>query len=193
MAAVFAPVDVPFTLESVARALPLQQWILVKNPDGSLSAALHDHRTGAISQAGAFEFDRGDVVNMQFASGTVKTGEPVVTISSNRLGEQLVQLRNQLAIEQANLSVVATGEKKELIRQLKQEINLAKEDLKLRQKTLARARETHAEGLIALQDLEIAENAFNESEAQVRVAEEALKVADTGEKTETRTASFKPG
>lgn len=187
VASVFAPIDVPFTIESVAKALPVQQWILIKNPDGSLSGALHQHRTGAIIKAESFEFDRGDVVNMQFVSGPVKTGEPLVTISSNRLGEQLVTLRNQLAIEQANLDVVATGEKQELILQLKQEINLAKADLALRQKMLDRARQTYSEGLISLQELEIAENAFNESEVQVRVAEEALRVADTGQKVETRT------
>jgi hypothetical protein len=186
VASVFVPVDVPFSIESVAKALPVRQWILLKNPDGSMSSALHNHLTGAMTKGEAFEFDRGDVVDVKFGSSALKTGDPLVTISSNRLGEQLVLLRNELAVEQSNLDVVATGEKQELIRQLKQEIALAKEDFKLRQKTLNRAKQTYAEGLIALQELELAENAYNESEAQIKVAEEALRVAETGQKVEAR-------
>jgi hypothetical protein len=189
VAIIFAPIDVPFTVESVAKAMPVRQWILVKNTDGSLTAALHNHRTGTFSDADAFQFDRGDLVEMKFGSGKIKEGEPVVTITSNRLDEQLVRLKNQLAIEQANLNVVSTGEKQELRKRLEEEINLAKADLKLRKKLLDRAKLSYEEGLVALQDLEIAENAYNESVAQVRVAEEALEVGATGEKQETRRLS----
>ncbi len=170
----------------MAKALPVRQWIMVKNIDGSLTAALNNHLTGAISQAESYEFDRGDLVNMHFLNGSVKTGEPVVSISSNRLSEQLVALRTELEVETANLKVIATGEKQELIRQLRQEVNLAKSELDLYQKQLNRARQTYAEGLISEQELEIAENAFDQAEVRIRVAEEALKVADTGEKSEAR-------
>ncbi len=186
-AVVFAPVDVPFTIESVAKAMPVRQWILIKNTDGSLTASLHDHLSGAFNHAEAFQFDRGDLVEMSFSNGLVKEGEPVVTITSNRLDEQLVRLKNQLAIEQANFNVVSTGEKPELRSRLLEEINLAKADLKLRKKLYDRAKLSYDEGLVALQDLEIAENALNESLARVRVAEEALEVGVTGEKPETRT------
>lgn len=187
IAVVFAPIDVPFTIDSVAKALPVRQWILMKNINGSFLGTLHDYRKGAITRSESFEFDRGDVVNVQFESGPVKTGETMVTIFSNRLGEQLVALRNELAVEEANLKVVATGEKQELIRQLKQEINLAKVALELNRKTLDRAQLTYSEGLISQQEFEIAESAFKESQAQVKVAEEALRVANTGEKVEART------
>lgn len=166
--------------------MPVRQWILTRNSDGSLTAALHDLKTGAFSQAGSFQFDRGDLVTMDFSNGSVKEGEAVVTISSNRLDEQLVRLKNQLAIEQSNLSVVRTGQKQELLLQLKEQVNLAKEDLKLRKTLLERAKLSYKDGLIALQDLEIAQNAYDESAAQVRVAEEALKVGKTGEKVESR-------
>ena len=166
--------------------MPVRQWILVKNADGSLTATLHDRQTGAFSHAEAFQFDRGDLVEMKFSSGSAGEGEPVATITSNHLDEQLVRLKNQLAIEQANFNVVASGEKQELRMRLEEEINLAKADLKLRKKVLDRAKFSFEEGLVALQDFEIAENAYNESAVRVRVAEEALKVGATGEKQEAR-------
>lgn len=192
VAAVFAPVDVPFTLESVAKALPVQQWILLKTPEGVLSATLHNHLTGTIQEAESYQFQRGDMVEVKFVQGReqgtpVKAGETIASIYSNELNAQLVRLRNQLAIEQANKQVVATGQKQELIRQLKEQINLAQEDLKLRQKTLDRTRGLYEDGLVALVDMERAENAFNESAARVKVAEETLRVAATGEKAETVT------
>ncbi len=189
VAIVFAPVDVPFTIESVAKALPVRQWVWVKNTDGSLVATLYDHRAGTVSRAESYQFDRGDQVEVKFVNGTVRQGDPVVTIASNRLGEQLVQLRNLLAIEQANFHVVSTGEKQELRRQLEEEIKLAQEDLKLQKKLYDRTKQSFEEGLVALQDLELAETAYRAASARVRVTEEALEVGATGEKTETRQLS----
>jgi hypothetical protein len=189
-AVVFAPVDVPFTIESVAKALPVRQWALLKSSDGGLSVTLYDHRTGLVSNQEGYQFDRGDLVRVRFNDGwksgaSVRAGEKVATITSNQLGEQLVQLKSELAVEQANLGVIASGQKPQVITQLEEEINLAKADLELRKKTLERTRQLHADGLIALSGLEQAENAYHESLARVRVAEKTLLVAGSGEKPET--------
>ncbi len=189
-AVVFAPVDVPFTVESVARVLPARQWALLKSPDGSLSATYYDHRTGLVSNQEGYQFDRGDLVQVRFnhnwkTGSGIRAGETVATITSNTLGEELMRLKNQLAVEQANLGVVASGEKPQVITQLEEEINLAKADLELRKKMLERNRQLHADGLIAAMQLEQAENAYNESLARVRVAEKTLQVSATGEKQET--------
>lgn len=182
----FAPVDVPFSIESAAKALPVRQWILTKNTDGSFTTSLYDHQAGTNHQAESFQFDRGDQVVVQLSSGPVKQASPIVTVSSNRLEEQLVQLKNQLAIETANYQVVATGEKPELRRRLEEEVRLARENLKLQKKLLERTRESYKDGLVALQDLDIAENAHNESALRVQVAEKALEEVRAGEKPETR-------
>jgi multidrug efflux pump subunit AcrA (membrane-fusion protein) len=190
VAVAFAPVDVPYTLESVAKALPARQWVLAKLPDGSLTATLHDHLNGTMQEAEGYQFDRGDLVRMKFAGSDssrtlVREGEILADISSNRLGEQLVELRNQLALEIANYGVVATGEKRELIRRLQEEIRLAEENLKLQKKLYDRTRSLYEDDVIALMELEIAENAHEAAALQVSVAKEALRVADTGEKDET--------
>jgi multidrug resistance efflux pump len=190
IALVLVPIDVPYTLDSIAKVMPARQWIVVKLPDGSLTATLYDHRTGLVSNQEGYQFDRGDLVQVQFKNGwtsgsRIRAGETVATIFSNQLGENLVQLRNQLAIEQANLGVVASGQKPQVLRRQEEEINLARADLELRKKMLERMKQLRTDGLVAAMELEQAENAHNESLARVRVAESALEVSATGEKQET--------
>lgn len=186
IAAAFSPIRVPYTLESMAKVMPARQWILTKLTDGSLTVTRHDHFTGQMQEAEGYQFDRGDLVKMQFdRADTVREGETMAVITSNRLDEQIVELRNLLLVEQANLGVVATGEKEELIRQRKEELNLAKENLKLQKKLYDRAKTLVEELVISKQEFEIAENAHDAAILQVKVAEEALEVANTGEKVET--------
>jgi len=150
---------------------------------------LYDHRTGLVSNQSDFQFDRGDQVKVRFKEGwksgdRVRTGEKVATISSNRLGEELIKLRNQLAVEEANLGVVASGQKPQVIGQSEEEVNLAKADLALRKQNLERTRQLHVDGLIPLTQLEQAENTYNESLARLRIAEKSLQAQSTGEKPE---------
>jgi hypothetical protein len=194
VALAYAPLEVPFTLDSVVRVLPARQWALSHAPDGTLAAVVYDHRTGMVRRQEGYQFDRGDLVQMRFhddwkAGTRVKAGETVATIASNRLSEQLVQLKNQLAVEQANLGVVASGQKPQVIAQLEEEISLAKAEVELRGKTLARTKQLHAEGLIATLAIEQAENALHDAQARVRLAEKSLAISATGEKQETVTVT----
>jgi hypothetical protein len=188
-AVVAAPFDVPFTVESAAKVLPLRQWALLKARDGALVATLYDHRTGLVSNQNDFQFDRGDQVQVQFREGwktgdRARVGEKVATINSNRLSEELIRLRNQLAVEQATLAVISSGQKAQVIGQSEEEINLAKSELALRKQMLERTRQLQTDGLVSSTQLEEAEHTYNTSLARVRIAEKSLQVQSTGEKPE---------
>ncbi|MCB0519218.1 MAG: hypothetical protein H6577_26335 [Lewinellaceae bacterium] len=189
----FSPVDIPFTLDTMCRSMPLQEWALLKDPNGTLSISWNDHLTGAVKSSQTFNFERGDVVEVQFnpsiAGGkgcAVLPGDTLAILTSSQLGERLVQLKNQLAIEKANLQVVATGQKPQIIKQLEAEIALAEENSSLKQKQFERTRQLFAEGLVAKTDLEAAENAYQEAHIQVDIAKKALAAADTGDKQESQ-------
>ncbi len=191
-AVVFAPIDVPYTIESVAKALPLQEWIFQKTTAGVISTTLHDHRSGLVKNVEGYQFDRGDLIEVRFNGGWkngkgVKTGETVASITSNRLDEQLVRLKSRLTVERANREVVASGQKKQLLAKLTEEVNLAKEDLRLRKINLERVENLYHDGVLALTDFETAENAYNESSAKVKVAESALEAGSSGSKAEALT------
>ncbi len=189
VALVYVPLDVPFTLDSAVRVLPVRQWVLSHASDGSLGATLYDHRTGLVRKQEGYQFDRGDLVQLRFQEGwktgsRVRAGETVATIASNRLSEQVVQLRNLLAIEQANLGVVATGQKPQVIAQLEEEISTAKAEVERQRKTLERIKQLQADGLVAALAVEQAEHAYQSAEARVRLAEKSLAVSASGEKQE---------
>lgn len=188
------PLEVPFTLDSVVKVLPARQWVLSHTPDGSLTAAVYDHRTGMVRRQEDYQFDRGDQVQMRFqddwkAGTRVKAGETVASIVSNRLSEQLVLLKNQLAVEEANLGVVASGQKPQVIAQFEEEVSLARADVELRRKTLERTKQLQAEGLIAALAVEQAENTLHDAQARVRLAEKSLATATSGEKQEVVTVT----
>lgn len=194
IALAYVPLDVPFTLDSVARVLPARQWVLTHAAAGTLAASVYDHRTGSVRGQEGYQFDRGDLVQMRFQenwkSGTrVKAGETVATILSNRLSEQLVQLKNQLAVEEANLGVATTGQKPQVLAQLEEEISLAKADVELRRKTLERLNQLQGDGLISALQLEQAETALHDAEARVRLAEKSLAISASGEKQEMVTVT----
>lgn len=194
IALAYLPLDVPFALDSVARVLPARQWVLSHAADGTLSAVVYDHHTGMVRRQEGYQFDRGDMVQMRFHDGwkvgtRIKAGEIVATIASNRLSEQLVQLKNQLAVEQANLGVVASGQKPQVIAQLEEEISLARADVELRRKSLERTKQLQADGLIAALAVEQAENTLHDAEARVRLAEKSLAISASGEKPETVTVT----
>ncbi len=183
------PLDVPFHLESAAYVLPVRQWVLDRHPDGTVTTAVRGPVDGVVADQAAYQFDRSDQVFFRLSAGAVGEGDTLLVLRSNRLEEQLVELRNRLAVERAALEVVETGEKPELRAQLAHSVRLARENLSLQEKLVDRARRSYEEGLVSLQELEVAENAYRAAQLQSEVVAEEQAVVDTGEKPETRRLS----
>jgi multidrug efflux pump subunit AcrA (membrane-fusion protein) len=76
-----------------------------------------------------------------------------------------------------------------VLAQLEEEIRLAQDDVTLRRKTLERAANLQAEGLIAALAVEQAENALHDAQARVRLAEKSMAISATGEKQEVVAAT----
>jgi hypothetical protein len=189
VAVAFAPVDIPYTIESMAKVLPAREWVLTKDQNGFLSVTLHDHLLGIMKSSDDYQFERGDFVSVTFFDtiGYVEAAAPLARITSNRLEEQLVNLRTELSIELSNLGVVATGEKDPLLDQLREEVNLARERLRLQVQQYERTQLLFADSVASLADMERAENGLQQARLQVEVAERAYEVGATGEKEETVT------
>jgi len=80
VASVFVPVDIPYAFDSTAKVYPLQEWVIHKRPDGSMVSTLHNHKTGLLKDYASYQFDRGDIVNIQFnpnriAESQIDSGE----------------------------------------------------------------------------------------------------------------------
>jgi len=189
VASVFVPVDIPYAFNSTAKVYPLQQWIIHKQADGSLVSTLHDHKTGLLKDYSSYQFDRGDVVNIQFnpnriAQSKVDSGELIATIQSNLLNGQMIALENERSIEKANLVRTQAGSKPEIIKQAREELRLAQQELEIQKLKIARAQGMLDEGLLARAEFENIENAFKQAQNALVVAKEKIQVVTTGDKPE---------
>ncbi|MEM8909774.1 MAG: hypothetical protein AAGD05_18140 [Bacteroidota bacterium] len=189
VASLFVPVEIPYTFDSTAKVYPLQQWVLQKNRDGSLLSTLHDYRSGLLKDYASFQFDRGDLVSIQFnpgqiAQSQVDSGTLIAAIGSNMLSERLIRLDNDYAIEQANLQKALAGKKPEIIQRAEEELRLAEQELLLRKKQYERAKEMHQQGLLAFADYEQAEGIYQQTQTRVGVVKDQLAATTAGEKPE---------
>ncbi len=189
VARVFVPVDIPYEFDSTAKVYPVQQWILQKNQDGSLLSTLHNYKSGLLKDYSSFQFDRGDVINIQFnpnriTQNRVDSGALIATISSNMLSERLVKLENELSIEQASLMKALAGQKSEIVDKAGRELSLGKQELMWTKKQFERTKQMSNEGLIAYAEFEQAESFYQQAQTRVKVAEEQINVTVTGERPE---------
>ncbi len=189
VASVFVPVDIPYAFNSTAKVYPLQQWVIHKRADGSLVSTLHNHKTGLLKDYASYQFDRGDIVNIQFnpnqiAQSKIDSGELIATIQSNLLNGRMIALENERAIERANLLRTEAGSKPEIIKQAKEELRLAEQELEIQKLKIARAKKMLDEGLLARAEFENTENAFKQAKNALVVAKEKIQVVTTGDKPE---------
>jgi len=187
VASVFVPVDIPYAFDSTAKVYPLQEWVIHKRPDGSMVSTLHNYKTGLLKDYSSYQFDRGDIVNIQFnpnriAESQIDSGELIAVIQSNLLNGQLVSLENEKNIEKANLLRAQSGSKPEIISQANEELRLAEQELEIQKLKIARAQGMLDEGLLARADFENTENDFKQANNALVVAQEKIRVVTSGER-----------
>lgn len=189
VASIFVPVDIPYGFDSTAKVYPLQEWVIHKRPDGSLVSTLHNHKTGLLKDYSSYQFDRGDVVNIQFnpnqiSESKIDSGELIAVIQSNFLNGQLVSLENEKLIEKANLLRAQAGSKPEIVSQAREELHLAEQELEIQKLKIARAKDMLDEGLLARAEFENTENDFKQANNALVVAKEKIEVATSGDRPE---------
>lgn len=189
VSSLWIPVDLPFDIESTALVYPIESWELQKNPDGTLLGNLRNHRTGQLEDYSSYQFERGDVIQINFATeastaGRVDSGALMASIASNTFSQQFIQLENQLAVERAQLQSALVGQKPEIQKEAEEKVRLTEEALLLKIQQLARSEKLFADGLIALAQLEKDQNDCEQAKINIQLAKERLSVVSTGAKPE---------
>lgn len=189
VASIWTPVELPFTVESTALVYPLQSWELQKNPDGTLLGNLRNHKNGQLQDYSSYQFERGDVIQINFAKdaalfGQVDSGALMASIASNALSQNLIQLENDLRVEKAQLESARTGQKPEIQKEAEEKVRLQEEALVIREQQLKRSEALTKEGLFAQAQYEKDLNQYEQAKINIQLAKEQLAVVSTGEKPE---------
>ncbi len=189
VAALYAPISIPYNLVSVASVLPAEEWRLLQEPGGGLACTHQNNRSGVVERIAAWQFERGDLTGMELnipdSTGLVTLGDTLVRMYSAAIQQQILDLENQLKIKRSEQQVLVTGEKQPIIQEAQTKLVFAKEALVLREKDFAAAKQLLQEGLMPRLEYNRIENVLELAKIDIITAEKALLVADTGAKPES--------
>jgi hypothetical protein len=185
---VFLPIDMVYSVDTVARVYPARQWVLRQEADGSVVSTVYNYRNGTHEAFRKYQFERGDVVGLNMLAvseaGRVRLGDSVVSISSFLLEQELLQRQNELALARASLRTLQVGRKAPVIRESEQQLSLAEERLVLAGLNYERNKELYESGVIAKAAFDVFNNEYQLARIGVQAAESRLLDVRTGDRPE---------
>lgn len=196
------PIRVPFSFRTTAIVYPVKKWSLKTDLDGNFVGELKNYRTGVIEDLISYKFERGDIAKLQLKptlenNSFVRLGDTIGLIKSQFLDEKIQELKNSIEVETKLLASGKTGEKQEIIENLRQKMVNADVNFGFARKNYERAQILIKDSVIADTEYEVIENLYYNALSQVELTRSDYQVAITGLKPEEislieeRISSFK--
>lgn len=185
----FLPLKVPFSFRSTALVHPLKKWNLRTDQDGNFFGELKNFKTGAIENSTSYRFERGDIATLRVNGNVtnnskVSHGDTLGYLFSRLIEERYQRLGNQLAIEQRQLQSSLSGEKDEVVENLRQKLVLAEQQLNQIKMNFERMKVLYSDSVITPARFEDEENQYLSAITNVDIAKSNYGIAVTGEKPE---------
>lgn len=188
VAALWLPVQIPFTAESIGRVYPAREWQLLQDQTGRITSVVRDYRIGATQQIDAYQFEQGDFSGLQIVvppNRFIHIGDTVVRMYSVRQNEEIQNIEAQLALYSAQLQADVTGEKPPIVQEAENRLHLAEQDFVQKEKIFQIKKPLWEQQLIAYTEYQQAESDYNLAKIQVGIAQKYLETVTTGLKAET--------
>jgi hypothetical protein len=185
----FSPFKIPFTFRSTAFIHPVKKWSLRTDLEGNFYGELKNFKSEVVEESTSYRFERGDIATLSLDTNIgnnsrILTGDTVGALVSRLVEERIQQLENLVAIEQRQLSSSATGDKAEVVKNLKQRMQLAEQQLDLAEKNFERTQLLYQDSVITENEFERFENEYLKAITNVEIAKSEYEIAQTGEKPE---------
>ncbi len=182
-------IEIPYSYSIQGKILAGRDWFLIRQTDGSLMEITRDNIKGVIQHYGAYQIDRGDMVQFQINPAAlnqdrVSQSDTLGIFSSSFLAEDLSRLQGELDLAQATLEVSRTGEKQSLLTEAEKTYMLNLERARVQQRILEREATLFSDNLVSNQDYEITRGMTRIYELEAQVAEARLRSLKTGAKPE---------
>jgi hypothetical protein len=184
-----SPLTIPYTIETSSLVMPASEWTLSRAQNGNLISALKDNRTGRLSAFSASVFQRGNQADFQlnpkiYHQSHLVKGDTVARMYSNQDQERLVQLQGELAVQEAELQLVNSGQKPADVEEAANQLALAQQELSAQRTLTARTEALHHDSLTSLQNYELSLNKLRVRELNVNMISAEYKSVTTGGKPE---------
>ena len=187
---VFAvPFKIPFTINTVGKLLPAEEWIITHTTDGRFQTKLVNHKNGLFKNIFEVQFERGDAGNFEimpdiFNGSEIKKGQTVAKINSNITEQNLIELKGELEETKASLKLFAAGEKDEIINEIKSKVAYAEKQAEEENKIYLRQKAMFEKDLISEEEYEIYKGRKELADLNITTLKAGLEVVNSGAKKE---------
>jgi hypothetical protein len=183
------PIKFNYNLYVKGKILPSKEWIIYKGTDGRLTSQLINYRSG-ISQAYDVNlFDRGDAMQFAFDEGLysgsqILVNDTIGVVYSNEIERQIENLKGQIILAKASLSLNLTGEKQAIIDQENKNLEYAIKQADEQKKILDRMQILYEKGLVSEEEYEIAKGSYDLNNINISISKARLQTVESGAKLE---------
>jgi len=183
------PISIPYSINAPGKIYPAKEMLFIKGPDGTLITEMKDNIRGLSTSYSAFQFIRGDAIQFSFNKNisngaAVAVNDTIAFLYSNELERELIDLRGEIKVAQANLAVLETGEKKSIVEQSAKQVEYMKRQSAEQKRVLKNVEELYKKDLASQEEYELARSQSDLYEINIGIAEAQLQSVQTGVKKE---------
>ncbi|KAA3615812.1 MAG: hypothetical protein D8M58_16630 [Calditrichaeota bacterium] len=183
------PFKIPYSIDSVAKILPAQQWVLSRGNDGEVLTSTVNHISGENNSYQLTSFERGESIilnlNPELNNGdVVSKGDTLGVIYSSSQQEYLLQLNGELRVLNASLKASMSGVKKTEVREAEHRLAVATSEVEKQTKIVNRLNELHKNEIISREEYQTAADELSILKKAVNVRQAELESSLSGEKDE---------
>jgi hypothetical protein len=173
------PIDIVYKVPVQAKVYPSKEWKILGSA-GEFQTTMTSFDGSRPVPERVFVFDRGDVVDMVYASGIndgtkVKKDSTILTFTSQMLNLRIQQVLNQRDINLSQIKASNAAMKKPLYDSASEQVELARADMELQSLNLERMEQLYADGVISKFELDNQVTAFRVANQELKVAERNLE------------------
>lgn len=183
------PIKINYNLSVKGKILPTKEWIIYKGTDGRLTSQLINYKTGISQSYDVNLFDRGDA--MQFAFNTslhsgaqILANDTIGVVYSNEIERQIENLKGQINLAKASLSLNLTGEKQAIIDQENKNLEYAIKQAEEQKKILDRMQVMYEKGFVSKEEYEITKGNYDLNNINISISKARLQSVESGAKQE---------
>jgi hypothetical protein len=181
--------QIPYKIKTMAKVLPLRQWILTRNASGDILTYSSNNLEGVNNSFKLTSFERGESMILEFTSKCnngelVNEGDTLGIIYSNKKQEKLVQLNGELDVLKATLGANVSGDKATEIMEAEKRVELARSEYEKQFRIVNRSKKLFEKELIAEEDYQSAVDELNILDKSILVKQAELETCLSGVKDE---------
>lgn len=182
-------IEIPNSIPVYAEIFPKEKWLLSRGSNGEVISTHIDYLKGRNKSYSITNFERGEFLNIIFTdsvlnSSTIRQGDTIAFIKSNKLEEELLAANSDLDVALANLKSENSPAKEALLEEARYKLAYSEKKIQEQHIIYDRVRQLFEKGFSSQQEFDLNKNLLDLLKIEYRINEANLKSLTTGIKPE---------